>query len=113
MGRGGKAAGGRERRLIARRERLVSRAAEQRVEPYHPPAAAAQGLKRRRERLRLARVPAVAQDHEHGAAVGQIPPLLRQAREARAHAGAPPPAPPLARPAAQPPPPGPLPPPPR
>src|SRR5258708_35352333 len=96
MGRGGKAAGGRERRLIARRERLVSRAAEQRVEPYHPPAAAAQGLKRRRERLRLARVPAVAQDHEHGAAGGPNAPLPPRAREGPPPAGG---APPAARPA--------------
>src|SRR5258708_37753415 len=101
MGRGGKAAGGRERRLIARRERLVSRAAEQRVEPYHPPAAAAQGLKRRRERLRLARVPAVAQDHEHGAAGEQITPLLFETREALPDAGAAPPPPPPARPSGQ------------
>src|SRR5882724_7923769 len=75
-----------KRRLHPLRERLVSRAAEQRIEPDHLPAPQLQRLQLRPEERRVPGVPAVAEDDHDGASVHQPQPVAVEGREALADA---------------------------
>src|SRR5437868_5374582 len=75
-----------ERRLHAPGERLVARAAQERIEPDEPAAAGLDRLQRRSELCGVASVPAVAEHHDDGAPVDKPRPLRVERGEAGADA---------------------------
>src|SRR5690242_20648787 len=75
-----------QRRLHPTSERLVGRAAKQRVEPDDAARTVSQGVELVRELFRATRVPSIAQNHHDGAAIDQSRPTGVECGEALADA---------------------------